>query len=378
MFAQRPFIGKWESKEGKITLPARGTFSYTYAKVELPTTILGSGNSDPNITTVINVSQDGEYIISISPTGELGFSYGDEPQPTPEQFKEIQQWGDITWAKDLTGAFLGCIHLTISATDLPNFSTVTDMSSMFSGCSSITNIPNINQWDVSKVETMTSMFRGAGKFNADISNWKVGEVKFMNQMFYEAIAFNQDISGWAVSSVTRMNQMFYGATAFNQNLAGWAIKDGAQMTDFFTGSGLSCENYSKALKGWADNPNIGKNVSFSSAKTYGVGAETYKNILANEKKWRISGDSYDPSCTPDLSTEDVAHKPTFSVLNPVKDELMIQGLGGIKTIEIYSANGRWIKTLVGSQREVSSLPRGLYILKITTEKATYTEKIIKK
>ncbi len=57
---------------------------------------------------------------------------------------------------------------------------------------------------------------------------------------------------------------------------------------------------------------------------------------------------------------------------------MIQGLGSIKTIEIYSANGRWIKTLVGSQREVSSLPRGLYILKITTEKATYTEKIIKK
>lgn len=74
---------------------------------------------------------------------------------------------------------------------------------MFSGCSSITDIPNINQWDVSNVETMTSMFRGVSKFNANISNWKVGEVKFMNQMFYEAIAFNQDISGWAISSVTR-------------------------------------------------------------------------------------------------------------------------------------------------------------------------------
>ena len=109
-----------------------------------------------------------------------------------------------------------------------------------------------------------------------------------------------------------------------------------------------------------------------------MGAKDFRNTLTNEKKWKISGDSYDPSCTPDLSTEDVAHKPAFSVLNPVKDELMIQGLGSIKTIEIYSANGRWIKTLVGSQREVSSLPRGLYILKITTEKATYTEKIIKK
>ena len=137
------------------------------------------------------------------PCCELGFSYGDENKPTQEQLKEIQQQGDITWAEDLTGAFLGCTHLTITTTDLPNFSTVTDMSSMFSGCSSITDIPNINQWDVSNVETMTSMFRGVSKFNANISNWKVGEVKFMNQMFYEAIAFNQDISGWAISSVTR-------------------------------------------------------------------------------------------------------------------------------------------------------------------------------
>ncbi|QHN65705.1 hypothetical protein [Bergeyella cardium] len=39
-------------------------------------------------------------------------SYGDENKPTQEQFKEIQQWGDITWAKDLTGVFFGCTHLT--------------------------------------------------------------------------------------------------------------------------------------------------------------------------------------------------------------------------------------------------------------------------
>ena len=83
---------------------------------------------------------------------------------------------------------------------------------------------DISKWDVSKVEDMTYMFRGAESFNQDISGWDVSKVKDMEGMFERASSFNQDISGWDVSKVKDMSYMFDGATSFNQNLSRWKNK----------------------------------------------------------------------------------------------------------------------------------------------------------
>jgi surface protein len=76
----------------------------------------------------------------------------------------------------------------------------------------------IEEWDVSNVTDMSSIFANAQKFNQDISQWNVSNVTDMNGMFNNAQKFNQDISQWLVSNVTDMSDMFCNAYKFNQNM----------------------------------------------------------------------------------------------------------------------------------------------------------------
>ena len=54
---------------------------------------------------------------------------------------------------------------------------------------------NIEDWDVSNIVDMRSLFYGAQAFNADISNWDTSNVVSMSSMFVNALAFNADIGG---------------------------------------------------------------------------------------------------------------------------------------------------------------------------------------
>jgi len=192
-------------------------------------------------------------------------------------------------------------------------SKVTDMSNMFSGATAFNQ--NIGSWNTGAVTRMNAMFLNATAFNGDISGWNTGNVTLMNQMFNNAAAFNQpignwntskvtnmgnmfaiansfnqpigswdtskvtnmgfmfstntgfnqDISGWNVSLVTNMQSMFINANAFNQNLGAWVLNNTVTLTDMLstasTGTGMSAENYSRTLVGWANersgtgNPN---------------------------------------------------------------------------------------------------------------------------
>lgn len=133
----------------------------------------------------------------------------------------------------------------ITATDIPNFSTVTNMQEMFRECQSITEIPNIDKWSVGKVTDMSQMFFNASSFNGDLSKWNTSKVTRMDKMFQNATSFNQDISRWDVRQVYDMRSMFNGATSFNQNLERWVLKDGVELKDIFTNSGMSPKNTTK-------------------------------------------------------------------------------------------------------------------------------------
>jgi surface protein len=47
----------------------------------------------------------------------------------------------------------------------------------------------------------------------------------MNFMFAYAKAFNQDIGRWNVSKVQTISSMFEGAMSFNQNISDWDISN---------------------------------------------------------------------------------------------------------------------------------------------------------
>jgi surface protein len=103
------------------------------------------------------------------------------------------------------------------------------------------------------VTSLFNTFINTTAFNQPIGSWNTSNVTNMSAMFNVASAFNQNISNWNTSNVTNMSSMFSGASAFNQNLGAWQLrKAGVIMTNMLNNSGLSVENYSRTLIGWAN------------------------------------------------------------------------------------------------------------------------------
>jgi surface protein len=84
---------------------------------------------------------------------------------------------------------------------------------------------DIQKWDVSNAELMTSMFEGARSFNQDISSWNTSNVINMDRMFFRATSFDQDVSSWTIPNVVRITSMFKGAIAYNEKFPSVLIED---------------------------------------------------------------------------------------------------------------------------------------------------------
>ena len=184
-------------------------------------------------------------------------------------------------------------------------SKVTNMSGMFDGAK-VFNKP-LNNWDVSKVTNMSSMFRYTDLFNQDITGWNVSAATNMQSMFERALVFNQDIKGWNTRNVTDMRSMFKQAAAFDRNLGSLRIDALTNGTEMFASSGMSCDNYSKTLKGWAESSNTPSNVNFATqtGTPYGRHGKPHRDKLTSQKSWTISGDNLDLACSIGLITPDV-------------------------------------------------------------------------
>lgn len=85
---------------------------------------------------------------------------------------------------------------------------------------------DLSAWDVSKVVSMWDMFKDSGFNNPSINNWDVSGLDNMETMFGGNLcAFNQDISNWNVSNVVNMQNLFKENLVFNQDLSGWDVSN---------------------------------------------------------------------------------------------------------------------------------------------------------
>tara|TARA_R110000850_G_scaffold277086_1_gene422435 strand:- start:176803 stop:181008 length:4206 start_codon:yes stop_codon:yes gene_type:complete len=198
----------------------------------------GDGTVLTNVTGSIThtYTQPGSYYVSIS---------GDFPQiyfnDTGDKSKilEVVQWGNIQW-QSMENAFKGCNNLRIYATDTPDLTQVTNMSSMFEKASSLNQ--NINNWNVSNITNMNKLFHKATIYNMPLNNWDVSSVTNMSAMFSEAYEFNKPLNNWDVSSVTDMSLMFYKFFSsnshlfFNQNINNWDVSNVTDMSGMFAAS----------------------------------------------------------------------------------------------------------------------------------------------
>ena len=403
MAAKTPIITKWQTYDGNIKVRSIGSYTYTWEQ-EGNAAVKGSGTVGTGITNTITFPAAGKYILKITPDASFRFvfDHGSITSTDRSELIELSQWGDSKWNTNMAGGFYYCDNLKITATDVPNFTGVTDMSNMFLSCYSITSIPNINQWDTSSVTNMSQMFSFAEnfngdlsgldtsavtnmygmffyatKFNSDISKWNTGKVTDMRYMFSNATAFNQDISNWNVASVNAFYGMFDGAGSFNQNLGKWKLQYYISMSSMLDNSGMDCINYGRTLYGWASQSTGGGNLGAKNL-IYGTEGKIYRDQLI-AKGWTISGDFYDDSCTGSvLSANDVANKKAVKIYpNPVDATLFINSEAAEQAY-LYNTAGQMLKTIKlnkgTNSTDVSTLAKGLYILKVGND----SFKIIKK
>ncbi len=161
-------------------------------------------------------------------TGKLTKFFSIDPA-----IKNIKNWGESIFTRlNVCGVLNTPLELEISANDTPNFGENCDLSACF--YSTMLNITGaeMNDWDVSNVTNMRSMFYGSN-MNEDIGNWNTSNVTDMHAMFGEASAFNQPIGSWNTSSVTTMNYMFQEASAFNQPIGSWNTSSVISMLSMF-------------------------------------------------------------------------------------------------------------------------------------------------
>jgi len=237
---------------------------------------------------------------------------------------EVISWGNLGWTS-FDRAFRGCTQNVKVPSSIP--STVTNLGSMFRDATAF-NQP-LNSWNTAAVTTMAYMFYGASAFNQPLNSWNTSAVTNMQEMFLLASAFNQplnswntaavttmermfrgtpfnqDISSWNTAAVTNMQEMFRDATAFNQNIGAWQLRTaGVSMGGMFNFSGLSVENYSRTLIGWANYVSANSNTpttvtlgatgrkynttAYTTGLTYNDGAAARAYLVGVPPGWTIT------------------------------------------------------------------------------------------
>jgi len=276
----------------------------------------------------------GTYTLEVTPKESGGFNrlnfndLGDK-----NKMLDTKNWGNIVW-DSFENAFYGCNDMTVTATDVPNLSSLTSLAGMFRDCfvanpdvsawntSNVTNMedmfwdasnanPDVSNWDTSNVTQMGDMFREASNANPNVSNWDVGNVIGMATLFAGSNASpnvtnwdvsscedmrnlfgdtpgNPNVSNWDVSSVERMGNMFKDATNANPDCRNWDVRNLNDAGDMLKNTSLSSANLDAIYINWSAL-SLRSNVDFGAGTIEHTSAGTSgRNTLINTYGWTIS------------------------------------------------------------------------------------------
>lgn len=200
------FISDWDttlmstgsSASNQVTLPLYegGIYDFSVSWGDGTSSRIRSFNA-PDVTHTY--AAGGVYRITIKDIiNGFRFNYtGDRLK-----IKSVTQWGCFR-PGNLGYVFYGCSNLNLATvTDVPNLKGVTTLAYMFAQCSSISRINRIEEWDISEVTDISSLFWQVAQFNQSLNNWDTSKVTDMSFTFQEATAFNQPLNNWDVSSCT--------------------------------------------------------------------------------------------------------------------------------------------------------------------------------
>ncbi|WP_167613190.1 BspA family leucine-rich repeat surface protein [Maribellus sediminis] len=279
--------------------------------------------------------------------------------------EDISSW-DVSNVADMTAMFLGAtsFNQNIGYWDV---GALNSAAVLFNGATAFNQ--NIGSWNVSNVISMSCLFKEAVSFNQDISSWNVGNVIDMDSMFAGASAFNQNISSWDVGNVMSMPAMFFEASSFDQDLSSWNVNAVFDMYVMFYSSGLSTENYSKILIGWASQ-SLQKSVYLDAGNIkYNASAQESRQYIIDTYEWTIVDGGLDASGTDSTNTgigDTHIDNSIFVYPNPANDKLYIE-TNSSGEVKLFDLNGK----IVLNQRiengknelDISDFMKGSYFLR---------------
>ena len=142
---------------------------------------------------------------------------------------------------NIDSIFYGCSSL-IYLPDISNWDTsnVTQMGSLFYNCNSLISIPDISKWNTSKVNTMECMFYNCNSLISlpDISKWDTSNVTDMGSMFCGclSLASMPDISIWKTPKVNKIYYMFLGCNSLISipDISNWNVSNANYINSMFS------------------------------------------------------------------------------------------------------------------------------------------------
>ena len=175
--------------------------------------------------------------INANPNSSRMFSIpGEEPLLSIIDFGTGFNTENVT---DMSSMFDNCLSLTVL--DLSNFNTenVTDMSLMFSNCQSLTSL-DLSSFNTENVTNMSNMFSGCSSLTSlNLSNFNTANVTDMSAMFSDIGLTSLNLSNFNTENVTDMSGMFsYCLRLTSLNLSYFNTENVTDMSWMFA----FCEN----------------------------------------------------------------------------------------------------------------------------------------
>lgn len=161
------------------------TTTSTFETIELPyspfgtfsgTIYWGDGNTDANTyaNRTHTYTEQGIYTVVIDgAVTEWNFSntFG------TTYITSVVHWGQLQLGQNSQSYFGDCPNLDLSSvSDVLDLTGMLDLAYMFGGCTSLTDINRIGEWNTSGITNMNAMFYGCTQINFNIGTWDVSNV----------------------------------------------------------------------------------------------------------------------------------------------------------------------------------------------------------
>lgn len=217
-----------------------------------------------------------------------------------KKITQITNWGADDFEFTSTrgnSSFQYCKHVTITASDEPDFTNQTSMDNFFLSCASLTDVNdslNSNKFVHAGVTTMENMFMDCVAYDpSTLNNWDTSGCLSFKNLFLRARSFNATINDWVINTDPNSNvvftSMFYQADVFNQDVNTNQRSDGQIAWDTQRVSNMStlffnAQQFNKSVEYWNTSNCRDFTYAFSNARVY--------NQPMNTQAVTVGGNTY--------------------------------------------------------------------------------------